>query len=215
VKGVRDLPDEQLLLETFSNGDFTYIDFLICRYEDSLFNLCLKLTKNRHDAEELYQQTWLKAIQKSHTCTKSIKNWLYTVCLNAYRDSYRRSRRESEVIENTLDDAAKDYIIAAATDNMSAENEALKKLTGEMLINKVSKLPDKRADKAKNATARKGRSAQETAAKEAGQAQLGAGIGDGGFRRVYDTVFAASGCRRGQLLYSRYQSEHQHAGKRI
>jgi len=137
------LPDEQLLLETFSNGDFTYIDYIICLYEDSIFNLCLKLAKNRHNAEELYQQTWLKAIQKSHTCTKSLKNWLYTVCLNAYRDSYRRSRRESEVIENTMDDAAKDYIIAAATDNVSAENEALKKLTGEMLINKVSKLPDK------------------------------------------------------------------------
>lgn len=137
------MPDEQLLLETFSNGDFTYIDLLICQYEDSLLNLCLKLAKNRHDAEELYQQTWLKAIQKSHTCAKSFKNWLYTVCLNAYRDSYRRSKRESEVIENTLDAETKDYVIAAATDNVSAENEALAKLTGEMLINKVNKLPDK------------------------------------------------------------------------
>ncbi len=137
------MPDEQLLLEAFSNGDFTYIDLLICRYEDSLFNLCLKLTKKRHDAEELYQQTWLKAIQKSHMCTKSLKNWLYTICLNAYRDSCRHSRRENEIIENTLNDATKDYVIAAATDNVSAENEALSKLTGEMLMNKVSKLPDK------------------------------------------------------------------------
>jgi RNA polymerase sigma-70 factor (ECF subfamily) len=143
VKGVKTLPDEQLLLETFSNGDFTYIDVLICRYEDSLFNLCLKLTKNRHDAEELYQQTWLKAIQKSHTCAKSMKNWLYTICLNAYRDSYRRSKRESEVIENTLDNETKDYVIAAATDNVSAESEALKKLTGEVLMNRVNSLPDK------------------------------------------------------------------------
>ena len=137
------MPDEQLLLETFSNGDLIYIDLLICRYEDSLFNLCLKLAKNKHDAEELYQQTWLKAIQKSHTCAKSFKNWLYTICLNAYRDSYRHSRRESEVIENTLDDETRNFMISAATDNVSAESEALAKLTGEMLIKKVNMLPDK------------------------------------------------------------------------
>jgi len=137
------LPDEQLLLKTFSNGDFTYIDLLICRFEDSLFNLCLKLAKNRFDAEELYQQTWLKAIQKSQTCTKSIKNWLYTICLNAYRDIYRHRKRENEMIENTLDDEAKDYVISAATDNVSAENEAFRILTGQTLISKVNKLPEK------------------------------------------------------------------------
>jgi RNA polymerase sigma-70 factor (ECF subfamily) len=143
VKEVKGLPDEQLLLEAFSKNDFTYIDVLIGRYENGLFNLCLKLTKSRSEAEELYQQTWLKAIQKSHTCAKSFKNWLYTVCLNAYRDSYRRSRRENEVIDSSLSSETKNYVIEAATNNVSAEAEALSSITSEILMRHLGMLPDK------------------------------------------------------------------------
>lgn len=137
------MPDEQQLLIAFSNNDFTYIDVLIGRYENGLFSLCLKLARNHSDAEELYQQTWLKAIQKSHTCTRSFKNWLYTVCLNAYRDSFRRSRRENEVIENALSDEMKKHVIEAATDDISAEAEAMKNMTSKLLIEKIAVLPDK------------------------------------------------------------------------
>lgn len=137
------MPDEKTLLAAFSNNDFTYIDLVINQYEDRLFNLCLKLAKNRQDAEELYQQTWLKAIQRSQTCKKSLKNWLYTVCLNAYRDSFRRSKRESEIIDHTLSDESKDYVISAATDNVSAENEAMRKITAQLLNSKINVLPDK------------------------------------------------------------------------
>ena len=137
------MPDEQQLLKAFSNNDFTYIDVLISRYEDGLFNLCLKLTKCRADAEELYQQTWLKAIQKSHTCIKSFKNWLYTVCLNTYRDSCRRSRRENDVIDSTLNEETKNYLIETASDYISAETEALSRLHSEILMSKIANLSDK------------------------------------------------------------------------
>ena len=137
------MPDEQQLLIAFSNNDFTYIDVLISRYENGLFNLCLKLARSHSDAEELYQQTWLKAIQKSHTCKRSFKNWLYTVCLNAYRDSFRRSRRENIVIDNALSDETKTYLIETATDDISAEAEAMKNMTSKLLIEKIAVLPDK------------------------------------------------------------------------
>lgn len=137
------MPDDNQLLKAFSNNDFTYIDVLISRHQDGLFNLCLKLAKSRADAEELYQQTWLKAIQKSQTCQKSFKNWLYTVCLNAYRDSFRRSKRENEVIDSTLNEETKSYLIETASDNISAETEALNRLHSEILMSKIGRLSDK------------------------------------------------------------------------
>lgn len=137
------MPNDQQLINAFSNNDFTYIDVLIGRHEVGLFNLCLKLANSRPDAEELYQQTWLKAIQKSHTCTKSFKNWLYTVCMNTYRDAYRRSRRENEVIDSTLNDEIKNYMLENATENVSAEAEALKRMTSDILMSSIAMLPDK------------------------------------------------------------------------
>ena len=143
MKGVKGLPDEQQLLKAFSNNDFTHIDMLISRHEDGLFNLCLKLAKSHSDAEELYQQTWLKAIQKSHTCTKSFKNWMYTICLNTYRDGFRRSKRANEVIDRTICAETRSHLIETATDHISAEAEALKHMTLKKLQDKIAILPDK------------------------------------------------------------------------
>ncbi len=143
MKGVRVLTDEQLFHEAFSKDDFAYVDLLISRYEDGLFGFCLKLAKSYAEAEELYQQTWLKVIQKRQTCSKSFKNWLYTVCLNTYRDLYRRSKRERGLFDPLMSDEDKRYLVESATDHHSAESEALKHVESENLKRLVNALPDK------------------------------------------------------------------------
>ena len=63
--------EQQLLKSFFSENDSSdNIEPLIRQYEDNLFNLCCRLAKSRQDAEDLYQQTWLRVIQKSHLFTQ-------------------------------------------------------------------------------------------------------------------------------------------------
>lgn len=136
------MPDEHQLLKSFQNGDMSCIDTLIALYEGDLFNLCCKLQRSRADAEDLYQQTWLKVVRNAHTYRqKSFKNWLYTICLNTYRDSWRRSRLRWTV--TGLEDDALDFALQTATEGVSAESEAMENLTQQMLAEKVGLLPDK------------------------------------------------------------------------
>lgn len=135
------MQNEQCL--SFSNGDSSCIEQLINQHEDNLYTLCLKLALNRLDAEDLYQQTWLKAIQKAHTFSqKSFKNWLYTICINLYRDDYRAKMRK-KVINSHLGEDANEYVMKNATDHVSAEKAAMDNLQRTVLVSKINRLPNK------------------------------------------------------------------------
>lgn len=138
------MTDEYQLLKSFSNGDTSSIDALIAQYEDDLFNLCCKLHHNRADAEDLYQQTWVKVVRNAQTYrNRSFKNWLYTICLNAYRDGWRRDKLRRSISGGFGDEDALEYALESATDNVSAESAAMDNLSQRMLAEKVGLLPEK------------------------------------------------------------------------
>ena len=97
----------------------------------------MKLTLNRPDAEDLYQQMWFKAMQNAHTCKRSFKNWMYTICVNTYKDSYRRSKHKEITGEQA------EYAMALAVDSVSAETAAIKNLTKQLLVDQINGMKDK------------------------------------------------------------------------
>jgi RNA polymerase sigma-70 factor (ECF subfamily) len=138
------LQNEQQLKNFLCTGDYSSVESFIREYEDSLYSLCRRLAGNRQDADDLYQQTWLKAIQKAQSYRhKSFRNWLYTICINTYRDQCRKANRREKVTDDLLDAETKDYVIASASDGVSAESAAIAKLDKKQLIDLVNRLPDK------------------------------------------------------------------------
>src|SRR5690606_28842312 len=77
-------------------------------YERFIYHLCLKLTRNKDEAEDLMQDVWLKVVrnEKSLESVDHVKAWLTTICMNTFRDRYRKTvRRSQHVMEQpeTLD----------------------------------------------------------------------------------------------------------------
>lgn len=133
------MQEDKELLKAFSNGDFSSIETLISRYESGLFGLCMKLTLSRPDAEDLYQQTWLKVIQKPGKCSRSFKNWIITICINTYKDNCRKNkRRYSEVSGEQAENA-----MAIAADDVSAETAAIRNMARKQIVSHINKLKDK------------------------------------------------------------------------
>jgi RNA polymerase sigma-70 factor, ECF subfamily len=67
---------------------------------DLVFNLSRRLTNNRQDAEDLVQETYLRAFRAwtDHRRPKRVEPWLATICLNLARSHFRaRGRRPAEV----------------------------------------------------------------------------------------------------------------------
>ncbi len=131
---------EHQLMRSFANGDDNAIVLLIVRYEGKLYNLCFKLAMNRHDADDLYQQTWLKVLQKSRSYTqKSFQNWLYTVCLNTYRDLYRKKLRRGKIIAQDADEV----LMKNSSTIDSAESEAMASCKRITLTACIDALPER------------------------------------------------------------------------
>ncbi len=68
---------------------------------DGLFGAALRLTRNRTRAEDLLQETFLRAWRSFHTFQPgtNARAWLYKILMNAYIDSYRKATREPEVVD--------------------------------------------------------------------------------------------------------------------
>lgn len=64
-------------------------------YGNRLYGLCLTLCANTHDAEDLYQETWLKVVKNisKYDTTQEFEPWLTKICVNTYRNTLRRILR--------------------------------------------------------------------------------------------------------------------------
>lgn len=63
---------------------------------DQLYGAALRMTRNPADAEDLVQETYLKAFSKFHQFRQgtNLKAWLYRILTNTYINSYRKKKRQ-------------------------------------------------------------------------------------------------------------------------
>jgi RNA polymerase sigma-70 factor (ECF subfamily) len=69
-------------------------DSLYDRFSAAVYNFSLYLTRDKNEADELFQDTWLRVarnIQKTLAMTNP-KPWIITIAVNLYRDSLRKKR---------------------------------------------------------------------------------------------------------------------------
>ena len=73
------------------------MDRYIQAHGQRLFGLCLTLCAHRQDAEDLYQDTWLKALAHFHQYdpARPFEPWLTRICVNTYRNTLRRLARRT------------------------------------------------------------------------------------------------------------------------
>ena len=71
----------------------------------SLRNFAYSLTMNNDEAQDLVQDTYLKAIKyrEKFTDSTNLKAWLYTIMKNTFINSYRRNIKTRQIIQQTDD----------------------------------------------------------------------------------------------------------------
>jgi RNA polymerase sigma-70 factor, ECF subfamily len=77
------------------------------QYARQLYSAAMRMTRNPSDAEDLVQETFLKAYRAYHTfeAGTNLKAWLYRILTNTYINKYRKeSRRPSEVDLGSVED---------------------------------------------------------------------------------------------------------------
>ncbi len=69
-------------------------DNLYKKYQNAVFGFAYYLTQNRGDAEDLFQEAWLRIAKKlpDEVNMQSIKSWIFTIVANLHRDELRKKR---------------------------------------------------------------------------------------------------------------------------
>lgn len=68
------------------------IDRYIRQYGRRLYGLCLSLCADAFEADDLYQDTWLRVLKcwSQYDPSRAFEPWLTKICVNTYRNSLRR-----------------------------------------------------------------------------------------------------------------------------
>jgi RNA polymerase sigma-70 factor (ECF subfamily) len=113
---------------------------------DQLYGAALRMTRNPADAEDLVQETFLKAYSAFHTfrAGTNLKAWLYRILTNTYINGYRKRQRQPLAAPT---DEITDWQIAQAGEHTSrglpsAEMEALDRLPDTAVKDALQQLPE-------------------------------------------------------------------------
>jgi RNA polymerase sigma-70 factor (ECF subfamily) len=117
-------------------------------YMSSLYTAALRMTRNPADAEDLVQETYLKAYRAFGRFEDgtNLKAWLYRILTNTFINSYRSKKRRPE--QTDLDDIEDLYLyrrlggLEAVTAGRSAEEEVLDHFTDTDVKAAVDALPE-------------------------------------------------------------------------
>jgi RNA polymerase sigma-70 factor, ECF subfamily len=90
-------------------GDADAFRRLVERHSHNVFRLAYRMTRNEHDAEDVVQETFLRAYRSLHRFEdrSHFGSWIYRITANCAYDSLRARERRQEATEPvTTDDAA-------------------------------------------------------------------------------------------------------------
>jgi RNA polymerase sigma-70 factor (ECF subfamily) len=113
---------------------------------DQMYAAALRMTRNPADAEDLVQETYVKAFAAFHQFTEgtNLKAWLYRILTNTFINSYRKKQREPQ---QSASEDIEDWQLARAeshtsTGLRSAEAEALDRLPDSDVKEALQAIPE-------------------------------------------------------------------------
>jgi len=92
---------------------------------DSLYSAALRLTKNERDAEDLVQDTCMRAYRFFDKFERgtNIKAWLFKILTNTFINRYRRRVKERTLVEGSERDAVHERFISRDASDFAANPE--------------------------------------------------------------------------------------------
>lgn len=87
--------DDQHYINLVMKGDTNAFAVLVDRYKDMVFTLSLKMVKDREEAEEVSQDTFLKIYKSLNKFNGESKfsTWIYKVAFNTCLDRLKKNKR--------------------------------------------------------------------------------------------------------------------------
>ena len=113
-------------------------------HADFLYNYALRMTYNRDDAQDLVQETYLKAFRfwESYEKGPNIRAWLFRIMKNAYINRYRKEKKEPETVEYQEVENFYNVIRSSTSENTDLQEAVFSNLMEDDVANAIAALPE-------------------------------------------------------------------------
>jgi RNA polymerase sigma-70 factor (ECF subfamily) len=138
---------DKSLIDAHRQGDKTAFSELVRRYGDSVLGYLVRMSGNREQAEDLFQETFKRVHEKAHTFRgDQFKSWLFTIATRVAIDGLRRRRRLRFISLNQRFDCADKNseelaAVAVADNSYEPSQEAIMAEQKEQVRQAVDLLP--------------------------------------------------------------------------
>jgi RNA polymerase sigma-70 factor (ECF subfamily) len=115
-------------------------DAIGVEYLDGLYSYALVLTRNHAEAEDLVQETYVRAMQamRKLRADSNIKGWLFTVLRNIWFNQLRKRRNGPQMVEIEAEDGVANSIVEPSKDS---HDLYVSKIEAEQVRAPIQELP--------------------------------------------------------------------------
>jgi RNA polymerase sigma factor (sigma-70 family) len=92
--------DDQYYITKIEAGDTKVFAVLVDRYKDLVFTLALRMLKNREEAEEVAQDTFVKVFKSLNKFKgdSKVSTWIYRITYNSCLDRLKKYKQEYQTV---------------------------------------------------------------------------------------------------------------------
>ena len=135
-----------ILLAIINDQKQLYADFEreAVPHMDALYNFALRMTGDSDDANDLVQETYLKAFRFFDKFERgtNCKAWLFRIMKNTYINSYRKTSKEPDKVDYEDVENFYENVKPSSTDSAHLEKEIYDNLLDDELSNAIAALPE-------------------------------------------------------------------------
>ncbi len=129
---------DQHYINQIIRGDTNVFGVLVDRYKEMIFTLALKMIKNREEAEEVSQDTFIKVYNSLNKFKGESKfsTWIYKITYNTCLDRLKKNKKEDSTI--SIDEFS-DHLVKTMDNALSVLEEKERKQTIQNCLNLLSR----------------------------------------------------------------------------
>ncbi|MCK5535348.1 RNA polymerase sigma factor [bacterium] len=125
------------LINKILDGDIQIFEDLVLKYRNKCMGYVLRLIKNRIDAEDIVQETFLKAYYSLEKCRNFNKffQWITTIAHNLCMDYYKKNKTQLSIVSNMKIDSKNFFksIFSVTPEKILIKNEQINMMNQQIL----------------------------------------------------------------------------------
>jgi RNA polymerase sigma-70 factor (ECF subfamily) len=136
--------DDQLIASALQ-GDQKAYEALLARHKRAIYHVVLKIVRNREEAQDLVQETFMKAFNAlaSYRSEYRFSTWLYKIAANCAIDFVRRKRIEALSLDKPIETRNGQVEYEVPDTSWDPEQDLVRKQKLRSIDEAIESLPDK------------------------------------------------------------------------